>query len=280
MILHLTDSHFGTERPEVVRGLIELAAQQQPRLVVLSGDITQRARRQEFAAARALLADLCAACRIDAARDVLVIPGNHDIPLFNLPLRIADPYGRYASAFGSRLEPLLRRPEVWLIGVNSTRPWRHKHGEVSSAQIERVSARLRAAPASALRVVVTHHPLMVIERDDRRDLARGHRSALGAWTAAGTDLFLSGHTHQSFVAPVPGAAQQAWVVQTGTAVSRRTRAHVPNSVHLIVPGAPGGALRASLTRWDWNGTNRFVPTAETRIPARSSADAAAAVVSG
>ena len=173
MILHITDTHFGAERPEVVRGLIELAREQRPSLVVLSGDVTQRARRAQFDAARAFVDELCAACGIDAQRDVLIIPGNHDIPLFNLPLRVLDPYGPYVRAFGKRLEPLIRRPDVWLIGVNTTRPWRHKHGELSSAQIERVAARLRAAPDDALRVVVTHQPLMVIERDDRRDLVRG-----------------------------------------------------------------------------------------------------------
>ena len=216
MILHITDTHFGAERPEVVRGLIELAREQRPSLVVLSGDVTQRARRAQFDAARAFVDELCAACGIDAQRDVLIIPGNHDIPLFNLPLRVLDPYGPYVRAFGKRLEPLIRRPDVWLIGVNTTRPWRHKHGELSSAQIERVAARLRAAPAGALRVVVTHQPLMVVEREDRRDLVRGHAAAIRAWAGAGADLFLSGHTHQSFVAPVLGAKRRAWVVQTGT----------------------------------------------------------------
>ena len=200
--------------------------------------------------------ELCAACGIDAQRDVLIIPGNHDIPLFNLPLRVLDPYGPYVRAFGKRLEPLIRRPDVWLIGVNTTRPWRHKHGELSSAQIERVAARLRAAPDDALRVVVTHQPLMVIERDDRRDLVRGYKAAVETWVAAGADIFLSGHTHQSFVAPLLGSARQAWVVQTGTAVSCRIREQVPNSVHLLSRNVvPSGGL--VMGRFDWDGVSSF-----------------------
>ena len=256
MILHITDTHFGAERPEVVRGLIELAREQRPSLVVLSGDVTQRARRAQFDVARAFMDELCAACGIDAQRDVLIIPGNHDIPLFNLPLRVLDPYGPYVRAFGTRLEPLIRRPDVWLIGVNTTRPWRHKHGELSSAQIERVAARLRAAPDDALRVVVTHQPLMVIERDDRRDLVRGYKAAVDTWVAAGADIFLSGHTHQSFVAPLLGSARQAWVVQTGTAVSCRIREQVPNSVHLLSRNVvPSGGL--VMGRFDWDGVSSF-----------------------
>ena len=256
MILHITDTHFGAERPEVVRGLIELARAQRPSLVVLSGDVTQRARRAQFDVARAFVDELCAACGIDAQRDVLIIPGNHDIPLFNLPLRVLDPYGPYVRAFGKRLEPLIRRPDVWLIGVNTTRPWRHKHGELSSAQIERVAARLRAAPDDALRVVVTHQPLMVIERDDRRDLVRGYKAAVETWVAAGADIFLSGHTHQSFVAPLLGSARPAWVVQTGTAVSCRIREQVPNSVHLLSRNVvPSGGL--VMGRFDWDGVSSF-----------------------
>lgn len=265
MILHITDTHFGAERPEVVRGLIELAREQRPSLVVLSGDVTQRARRAQFDAARAFVDELCAACGIDAQRDVLIIPGNHDIPLFNLPLRVLDPYGPYVRAFGKRLEPLIRRPDVWLIGVNTTRPWRHKHGELSSAQIERVAARLRAAPAGALRVVVTHQPLMVVEREDRRDLVRGHAAAIRAWAGAGADLFLSGHTHQSFVAPVLGAKRRAWVVQTGTAVSSRVREHVPNSVHLIEWAGDASRHGWTVERLDWAG-ERFATVARTVIP--------------
>ena len=265
MILHITDTHFGAERPEVVRGLIELAREQRPSLVVLSGDVTQRARRAQFDVARAFMDELCAACGIDAQRDVLIIPGNHDIPLFNLPLRLLDPYGHYVRAFGTRLEPLIRRPDVWLIGVNTTRPWRHKHGELSSAQIERVAARLRAAPAGALRVVVTHQPLMVVEREDRRDLVRGHAAAIRAWAGAGADLFLSGHTHQSFVAPVLGAKRRAWVVQTGTAVSSRVREHVPNSVHLIEWAGDASRHGWTVERLDWAG-ERFATVARTVIP--------------
>src|SRR5690606_31580206 len=136
-LLHLSDLHFGTEDPEVAAALLQLAREQQPDLCLLSGDITQRARRAQFAAARAFVQQLPA--------PVLAVPGNHDLPLFNLPLRLLNPYGNYRRAFGPSLEPQLERDDLLLIGVNSTRPARHKDGEVSAAQIERVAARLRQA---------------------------------------------------------------------------------------------------------------------------------------
>lgn len=265
MILHMTDTHFGAERPQVVHGLIDWARQHRPRLVVLSGDITQRARAAQFAAAGAFLQDLCAASGIDRARDVLLLPGNHDIPLFNLLARVVDPYGGYARFAAMGLNPLIRRDDVWLIGVNTTRPWRHKHGEISGAQIERVAARLHAAPASALRVVVTHQPLWVVERDDYPDRVRNHRAAVNAWCAAGADLLLAGHIHQSFVAPLPGATDGTWVVQTGTAVSHRIREQVPNTFHVIEPQPAQAGQRARVTRWDWQG-EAFGRIADAVIP--------------
>lgn len=270
MILHLTDPHFGAERPPVADALIELARARRPELIVLSGDITQRARPAQFGAARAFMDALCAACGLDPARDVLVIPGNHDIPLFHLPLRLFDPYGRYAQAFRGPLDPLIRRQAVWLIGVNTTRPWRHKHGEVSRAQIERVAARLHAAPNGALRVVVTHQPVFVVEADDRKDLLRGHRAAARAWAAAGADLLLSGHIHQSFVAPLPYPLGDTWTVQTGTAVSDRIRERVPNSVHVIGLGNAEAGVRAVVERWDWDG-QAFAHIGSTDIPRRTPA---------
>ena len=267
MILHLTDPHFGTEQPAVVRGLIALAARRRPGLVIVSGDITQRARASQFAAAHRFLNRLCAECDADPRTDLLVIPGNHDLPLFNVALRLADPYGPYTRWFGSDLEPTVAQPGIALLGVNTTRPWRHQHGEVSSAQIARVVGRLQRCAPDALKLVVTHQPLHVIEADDTKDLLRGHLAARQAWADAGADLLLSGHTHQSFVAPLPAPLNATWVVQTGTAVSSRIRERVPNSVHLIRhSGLPTGQ-RAVVERWDWDG-DAFAQVAETAVPAR------------
>ena len=274
MILHLSDPHFGAERPGVAAALVELARARRPRLVVLSGDLTQRARPAEFQAARDFLDALCAASGLDARRHALVVPGNHDVPLLNLPRRLFNPYGAYARCFGAPHDAVLADPQAWIAGVNTTRPWRHRHGEVSAAQVSRVAERLRAAPNGRLRLVVTHQPLMVVEPADRRHLLRGHAGAAQAWAAAGADLLLAGHIHQSFVAPLAAEPGGTWVVQTGTAVSRRTREQVPNSVHLIRLSDLPGDTRAVVERWDCQeaearaGRGCFRQMTETPIPVR------------
>ncbi|MBS4019901.1 MAG: metallophosphoesterase, partial [Dechloromonas sp.] len=150
VVLHISDTHFGTELPPVVDALVALAAQQHPDLVVLSGDITQRARPSQFRAAKAFVDRLGA--------PLLAVPGNHDIALFDLWSRLTSPYARYTKAFGGNLEPVHASSDLLVIGVNTTRAWRHKNGEVSSVQIERVAKLLNAASPQQLRLVVVHQP--------------------------------------------------------------------------------------------------------------------------
>lgn len=241
VLLHISDTHFGTEQAPVMAALLDLAAQQQPDLVVLSGDITQRARPAQFQAARAFVDRLGA--------PVLAIPGNHDIPLLDLRERLARPYARYAAAFGTDLEPVIATPEWLVIGANTTRAWRHRNGDLSIAQIDRVARLLSSADPGQLRVVVVHQPLAVTEPRDRHHLLRGHDEALRVWAEAGADLLLGGHIHLPYTLALHGQARRLWVVQAGTAVSSRLRPGVPNSVN-IVRWAPAQE-RCRVERWDF-----------------------------
>jgi 3',5'-cyclic AMP phosphodiesterase CpdA len=279
VLLHISDTHFGTEQPQVLEALVALAAQQRPDLVVLSGDITQRARPQQFQAAKAFAGRLGA--------PVLAVPGNHDIALLDLWSRLTKPYARYASVFGSDTEPTHASSDWLVIGVNTTRPWRHKNGEVSSAQIDRVARQLRTATPQQLRVVVVHQPLAVNRASDRPNLLRGHTEAQRVWAAAGADLLIGGHIHLPYTLALQGWARRLWVVQAGTAVSSRTRPGVPNSVNILrwgdMAGTPSDPPKArteagrhcSIEQWDFAGEERaFVCAAVTAVqPDRSATQA-------
>ncbi|MBC7681879.1 MAG: metallophosphoesterase [Ferruginibacter sp.] len=225
VLLQISDPHFGTEQPLVVEALAALTRQQQPDLLVLSGDITQRARPAQFRAARAFTDRL--------GGPLLAIPGNHDIPLFDLWARWRQPYARHCAAFGANLEPVFRSAELLVIGVNTTRAYRHENGEVSAAQIDRVATLLAGATAAQLRIVVVHQPLAVERAEDVKNLLQGHVRAQRAWARAGADLVLGGHIHLPYVVPVPGLERPLWAVQAGTSVSHRVRAGAPNSVNLL-----------------------------------------------
>ena len=270
VLLQISDTHFGTEQPHVVEALVALAAQQRPDVVVLSGDITQRARPAQFRAAKAFVDRLGA--------PVLAIPGNHDIALFDLWARLTRPYARHAAVFGTELEPEHVSQDLLVVGVNTTRAWRHKNGEVSAVQIDRVAKLLTAASPQQLRVVVVHQPAAVTQARDRPNLLRGHGVATQVWSAAGADLVMGGHIHLPYTLALHGLARRLWVVQAGTAVSSRTRPEAPNSVNLLRWGeaSRGAGARAPIEsgtwdcclieRWDFAGRDRgFVRTTVTSV---------------
>jgi 3',5'-cyclic AMP phosphodiesterase CpdA len=248
VLLHISDPHFGTTQPLVVQALARLAQAQRPDVLVLSGDITQRARPWQFKEARAFCDQL-------AVPHLLTVPGNHDIPLFNVYQRLFTPYARYLRYFGPALQTCLDLPQLLVLGVNTTRRWRHKNGEVSGAQIDRVAAQLQSAGPAQLRVVVVHQPVYVMRAEDEHDRLRSWEPAVRAWAAAGADLVLGGHIHLPYVCDLSsrleGLGRRLWCVQAGTALSSRVRWEAPNSVNLLRYDAASAPLQCQLERWDY-----------------------------
>ena len=248
-LLQISDTHFGTEQPHVMQALLGLAHAEKPDVLVLSGDITQRASAAQFSRAR----QFCD--RLGIAR-MLSLPGNHDIPLFNIFSRLFYPYAAYLRAFGPELEPQLQTASLCLLGVKTPRRWRHKNGQVSGEQIERVCAQLAKATPQQLRVVVVHQPVHVLRTSDQHDRLRGWEPAVRAWAAAGADVVMGGHIHLPYVcelsASVAGLGRRMWCVQAGTALSSRVRREAPNSVNLLRYDADDSGLPCQVERWDFN----------------------------
>lgn len=248
-ILQASDPHFGTEVEEVTAALHRLYRRIDPDLLILSGDITQRATRRQFASARAFVDGL-------QPRSLLALPGNHDMPLVNVVLRLLDPYRRYQEAFGTDLEPVFETESLLVIGVNTTVPHWHKDGAISASRIADVANRLADARAGQLRIVVSHHPAAVLRAGDRRDRLHGGEQALQAWTAAGVDLVLGGHIHLTSAFPI--LAEQASVsdtalfVQAGTAVSRRIREQRPNAVSVVRYDRNHGRRHGQVEFWEYS----------------------------
>ncbi len=245
-LLQISDTHFGTEQPLVVEALLRLVDELQPAAVIVSGDITQRARRAQFDAARDFIK------RIKTAA-VVAIPGNHDIPLFNVFARLFHPYAGFERAFGTNLEPEWQGDDAIVICVNTTRASRHKDGEVSAEQILRVSKRLASATKQQLRIVVTHQPVHVLRGSEIHNRLHGYHEAIKAWSDAGADIIMGGHIHLPYIAPLhddyADVRRRCWVVQAGTAVSSRVRARHPNSVNVITRA---DAKTVCAERWDYS----------------------------
>jgi 3',5'-cyclic AMP phosphodiesterase CpdA len=263
LILHASDPHFGTERPEVVGALLELSTRLRPQVLVLSGDITQRARRAQFQAARRFASSM-------SAESTLVIPGNHDLPLFNLIARLAAPYAGYRAAFGDTLEPTLSLSDCLIVGVNTTRRYRHVDGEISARQCRRVAERLKQATPEQTRIVVLHQPVAVPRASELHNVCHGSEPAVRAWAEAGADLIVAGHIHLPFVLPLAelfgGLGRPVWAVNAGTAVSTRVRLDAGNSVNVLRTSEAGAARSCAVERWSFSApTSSFVCVAELRL---------------
>jgi 3',5'-cyclic AMP phosphodiesterase CpdA len=245
LIAHLSDLHFGRVDPGACRSLNAALAAVKPDLVVVSGDLTQRARRSEFRRARAFLDELPA--------PVLVVPGNHDVPLWNPLRRFLDPLGRYRRLVTPDLAPFHCDDQVAVLGVNTARSLTVKDGRISRQQIERAEATLAGVPADRIRVVVTHHPFEGRSALDQSDVVGRASQAMAAFAGSQVDMILSGHLHASRIDPSGAryriAGYSALLVQAGTALSTRRRAEA-NAFNLIRIDA--GRIGIECRRWQRN----------------------------
>jgi 3',5'-cyclic AMP phosphodiesterase CpdA len=253
-IAHVSDLHFGREDVAVAEALaVELAALS-PDLVAVSGDLTQRARRKEFAAAVAYLRRL--------PQPQLVVPGNHDIPLFDVVRRLVSPLGRYRRYLRADRFPAYDDGELSVLGMCTARRYLWKDGAVDRSQVEAIRRAFAGKRGRALCVLVTHHPL--VPRPGAADaavVARGHQ-AIATAAGAGVDLLLAGHLHQGSVSDLRTAEEGGHgviVAQAGTAVSVRRR-HEPNSYNVVT--LDGDRLTIAVRVWDGA---RFAPREEKRF---------------
>lgn len=248
-IVQISDTHFGTEQPHVVHALEEHVRAHGADLLIVSGDITQRARAGQFAAAQAFVERLQAL----GIPEMLAIPGNHDIPLYNLFARAFTPYRNYRRHFGDELEPTLENDEMLVIGLNTTHPRRHKDGVVTAEQVQAVSRRLKDCAPGKVRILVAHQPFGAMVQSDLSNLQHGAEAALHCWADDGLDLVMGGHIHLPYVLPLSGQyaglSREIWMVQAGTALSSRVRGTSPNSFNRLKLHS-GVEKKVCVERWD------------------------------
>jgi 3',5'-cyclic AMP phosphodiesterase CpdA len=243
-VVHLSDLHFGRIDPSLVEPLRRAVMDAQPDLIVISGDFTQRARRSQFAAAREFVRSL--------QRQTLVVPGNHDIPLYDVVERLAAPLRRYRQYISAELEPDYEDDELVVIGVNTARALVFPFGEgrINERQVDRIVQRLAPVASAKLRVIVTHHPFDLPPGVHERRLLGRSAEAMARLGAVNADLFLSGHLHISHVSHTvdryEAAGHSALIVQAGT-VSTRSRGEQP-SFNVLRMQRP----EIELTRHSWD----------------------------
>jgi len=227
-IVHTSDLHFPRVDGRVMASLATYINGLSPDLVVVSGDLTQRARRSQFLRAAAFLKSL--------APPVLVVPGNHDVPMFNIPARLLSPFASYRQYIAEDLEPVFEDWALLVVGLNSVRTVLFSdEGRLNVAQAERAAERLRLAAPDVVKIIVTHHPFDVPPGAEPAKMIGRSRMAMERLSAAGADIFLAGHLHVSHVGGTATryqiAGHSALLVQAGT-MSTRERGE-PNSFNVL-----------------------------------------------
>lgn len=244
-ILHLSDPHFGTEQAPVVSALLATSTALSPDLIVISGDITQRAHRHQFKQAAQFIAQL-------PHVPMLVVPGNHDISLLNVPQRLLRPYQYFRQYISQHTESVVSRGAIELIGFNSTSRWRHKKGELDCQRIAEYLDRLPAKTAGHLRVCSFHHPLTYQHAGTEQDTLGKSAEVAATLARFQVDLVLNGHLHDPYILP----SQQVFadlpyhmiLAQAGTCTSHRLRRGIPNSFNVY--DYETGILHCQ--RWDYH----------------------------
>ena len=235
-LLHASDLHFGPHYlPRVGDALVRAAHELAPDAIVISGDFTQRAKRVQYAAAAAFLERLPAVPRI-------VVPGNHDVPLYRVAERLFQPYRLYREYISPELDSVHRLPGAVIVALNSTAPLRAiTNGRIDPAQLDFCADALRAVPPSDARIVVAHHHFAPAPDYEGGQVMPRAKRALDVFTALRVELILGGHLHRAYIGNsldvYPGRDREHGViiVQCGTTTSRRGRAREreKNSLNLI-----------------------------------------------
>jgi 3',5'-cyclic AMP phosphodiesterase CpdA len=218
-VAHLSDLHFGRVDPALLEPLRQRIETLKPDVVVISGDLTQRAKPEEFREARRFLDSL--------PQPQIVVPGNHDVPLYNVLQRFFTPLRKYRRYISDELEPAYIDDEIAVVGVNTARSLVFKGGRINIEQVEAVRAELCELDQRIVKIVVSHHPFDLPEHWDDDDIAGRAREAMEMFSRCGADILLAGHVHMSHTGDTTArykiGGYAALIVQAGTTTSTRGR---------------------------------------------------------
>lgn len=241
-IAHLSDLHFGTTTPAVLDQLGRSVRAFEPHLVVVTGDLTQRARADQFRGARQFLDSL--------PSPQLIVPGNHDIaPLYKPLERVLAPYARYHRYITRELDGAFYDDELLVLALSSVQPFRWKEGTISRRQLEWIAEYSQRFPTQ-LRILAAHHPLVEAQTERPTRRLRRHPALLSVLDSADIAVCLSGHLHTSFSGLAVTSLDEAGsvlAVHASTATSTRLRGHQNAYNQLTLDGT---SLRVDAVAFD------------------------------
>lgn len=253
ILAHVSDLHFGRVDPAVLHALTNAIELAKPDVMVVSGDLTQRAHAIEFEKARIFLDTL--------PQPQIVVPGNHDIPLYHVLSRWLVPLDNFRRYINRNVAPFYVDEEIAILGINSARSWTFKKGSINRDQVAHGCELLSQIGSDVTRIIVTHHPYDAPGSMDNRNLIKRARMAMAGFARCHVDMILSGHLHVGLISQSSARYQtpghSALVILAGTATSSRLRGE-RNSFNIIRIDRP----HVRIDRLTWDGSSFEVSLSE------------------
>jgi 3',5'-cyclic AMP phosphodiesterase CpdA len=244
-IVHISDLHFGKDKEKIVEALSASIERQKPDLIAVSGDLTQRAFASQFKSAMHFLNSY------DCPK--VIVPGNHDIPVFNIYERLTDPFKRFCHLVCYEDYPCHEDDEIAVLGVNSVENKTWKSGRLINAQIDRIEQLFNQIDDRLLKILVIHHNLIFFPFEKSEKKVLSSTRILNRLITSSVDVILLGHDHRSLVVGLPQSRTRppkAILVKAGTAVSTRTRGEV-NSYNILI--LDGGEFKVTVMHFQDGG---------------------------
>ena len=245
-VVQISDLHFGNNDPRLLEPLRHAIESISPDLLIISGDLVEHATDQEFLAARDFLRTL--------PQPQIVVPGNHDLPFYNLAARAAIGLSRYKNLITADLWPTFQDGEIAVFGANTSRFWPIRGGSLSSLQLERLAREFETVSPDRVRLLVTHHPFDLPEDQGHR-LIVGHARRSIKRLAPLVDILLAGHIHLSSTGSTAThyktAGHAMTFVQAGTAISNRDKGETNSFNSLRLSTGDEGGKAVVVDRFTW-----------------------------
>jgi 3',5'-cyclic AMP phosphodiesterase CpdA len=246
-VVHISDLHFGNNDESLLDPLRTAIAAINPQVLVVSGDLVEHADEDEFRQARAFLDSL--------PRPQIIVPGNHDLPFYNLMERATQQLSRYKRFITEDTSPSYQDEEIAIVGANTSRVWPIRGGSLSSTQLANLERQFATFPESLTRVLVTHHPFD-LPAGQQSNLIVGHARRSIAGLAPFVDVLLAGHIHLSSTGSTAARYKTQGhalaFVQAGTAVSRRDKGERNSFNSLRLGLNKDGEKSAVVERYSWD----------------------------
>ena len=268
-VVQISDLHFGAILEPTLDVLVDYLHGIEPQLTIISGDLTQRATREQFLKAHAYMKRL--------PMPQLVIPGNHDVPLYNVFRRFLTPFAAYDEAISPEHNPTFIDDEIAVVAVNSARSFTFKGGRLTAAGVQHGVAQYARATNGQVRLFVTHHPFDIPVALDGVSIVRGARAAVQAFAACEVDVYLTGHLHLVHHAPASlfMHGYNATMLVAGTATSTRARGETNSFYVFRIDHTRNDDAAIVIETHSWNAArNLFEVTDARSLPRVSRATAA------